>query len=205
MNPLSNPSHASSPQLADFHRERLRDAVRQTPPAALISEFIPAERARWEAQSPAAREMLIELYRQISSELDNLLPTSYPGEVLLAQASWERLLANAPITSSWPVEPNRLADLLRTLEGKGQLQEHVFASNTPIIGSLVARIRRLWYNVAARWAVQTLAQQQETFNSEFLDILGTVERSVIENDRAITQLRRRIAELETRQQSGDGQ
>jgi hypothetical protein len=194
----SQPLCADCSSLADSHRDRLRNALLQISPATLITEFVPAERARWTQEDPAAQEVLTELYRQLGPQLRRLLCSAYPGELVLAEAVWERILANpSDAPSSWPVEADRLADLLDSLQRKGRLQEHVFSSHIPIVGPLIAGFRRLWYNMAARWGVLTLANQQQAFNSELIEILDTVERFVIENDRAITQLRRRIAELES--------
>jgi hypothetical protein len=43
-------------------------------------------------------------------------------------------------------------------------KEYRFRSSIPLIGPLVARLRWLWYNVAARWALLYLMQQQEAIN-----------------------------------------
>ena len=44
------------------------------------------------------------------------------------------------------------------------LAELEFRSSVPVIGPLLSKMRSLWYSVAARWAVRSLAQQQEAFN-----------------------------------------
>ena len=46
------------------------------------------------------------------------------------------------------------------------LQEFEFRSSVPVIGPLLARLRLLWYSVAARWAVRYLIQQQEAINQQ---------------------------------------
>ncbi len=43
-------------------------------------------------------------------------------------------------------------------------KEYQFRSSSPVIGPLIARLRWLWFNVAARWAVLYLLQQQEAIN-----------------------------------------
>jgi hypothetical protein len=43
-------------------------------------------------------------------------------------------------------------------------KEYQFRSSIPLIGPLIVHLRWLWYNVAARWALLYLMQQQEALN-----------------------------------------
>jgi hypothetical protein len=54
------------------------------------------------------------------------------------------------------------------LRGQAQLREYVFTSSMPVVGGLIARLRSAWNNVATRWYVRPLAEQQSAFNHELL-------------------------------------
>ncbi len=209
--PRMSPTDPAS--LADFHCDRLRGKLRHTRPADLVTEFIPAERTRWLAESPAVQQKLTDLYCQLAPRLDRLLPPAYPGETLLARTAWREQLAGTPGDSSpWIARVNHLRDRLDELENPVPFREHLFVSHTPLIGPLIVRLRTLWHNVAARWAIRTFSDQQQTINlqmaqtlreiKETLDSIqltaDSIERTAIENDRTITQLGRRVAMLEGR-------
>jgi hypothetical protein len=154
--------------------------------------------------------MLTELYRQLGPQLRHLLPAAYPGEIALAEVAWERQLANASDTPlSWTTAINHLRGRLEMLERREEFHNYVFVSHDTLAGSLATRLRMLWYKITARLDIQTLADQQQAFNADMVqtlrevkDILDAVERIAIENDRAITQLRRRVAAMERRSPGG---
>jgi hypothetical protein len=47
------------------------------------------------------------------------------------------------------------------------LTQYEFVSAVPIVGPAIARLRTLWYNVAARWAVRHLTLQQQERNRHY--------------------------------------
>jgi GT2 family glycosyltransferase len=200
--PRMSPSDPAS--LADFHCDRLRGKLRHTRPTDLVTEFIPAERTRWLAESPTVQQTLTDLYRELAPCLDRLLPAAYPGETLLARLAWKEQLESTPGDSAhWTAKVNRLRDRLEQLENPVPFHEHLFVSDAPLIGPLIVRLRTLWHDVAARWAIRTLSDQQQAINlqmaqtlREIKEALDSIERTAIENDRAITQLGRRVAMLE---------
>lgn len=198
-------------ELADFHHDRLRSALRHTRPTTLVNELIPAERARWARENPVAQEVLTELYRRLGPELSHLLPSAYPGETLLAEVFWQENLVNCSSTSSKGItELGGLRLRLQALELKTGLRHPIPDTGTPVIGSFRVFLRKLWYYAARRWPLPTLSNQQHAFNAEVIRALHDVaefliplEETVIENDRAITMLKRRIADLERRLPADD--
>ena len=85
------------------------------------------------------------------------------------------------------------------LQEKGRLQERPFSSSVPLIGPLIVRFRSLWNNVAAKWFVRPLIEQQNEFNALLVqrlsDLEGQVVPQIIEQDREQTRLGRETAEL----------
>ncbi len=81
------------------------------------------------------------------------------------------------------------------LSEKAQLQPQPFQSRMPIIGPLIAWFRTAWNNVAARWYVQAVVEQQNRFNLLVVEQLQTIEARLIEQDRLQTELIHQLAEL----------
>ena len=80
--------------------------------------------------------------------------------------------------------------------------ERPFVSNVPVLGPLIARFRTAWNNVASRWYVHHVVEQQNAFNQlavrqletyelELAEQMALLEEQVVEQEA----LRRRVAEL----------
>lgn len=87
------------------------------------------------------------------------------------------------------------------------LQPQPFRSDKPLIGPAIAFFREQWNNVAARWYIQPLLQQQVEFNTTVLSFLTMLDsylsvnsREVVENTREINTLLEQV--LEMRQELG---
>ena len=61
---------------------------------------------------------------------------------------------------------------LAEMQGGWQIRERPFTSRAPLVGPLLARFREAWNNIATRWYVQPMIQQQSEFN---LAVLRTVQ------------------------------
>lgn len=53
---------------------------------------------------------------------------------------------------------------LTQLQQKWQVAERPFQSNTAVIGPIIARLRTIWNNIATKWYVRPIVQQQNEFN-----------------------------------------
>ncbi len=81
------------------------------------------------------------------------------------------------------------------LSEKSQLQPQPFVSRTPVVGPVIAWFRTAWNNVAARWYVQAVVEQQNHFNMLVVEQLQAMEARLIEQDRLQTELIHQLAEL----------
>ncbi|GAB4153450.1 MAG: hypothetical protein Fur0021_19260 [Candidatus Promineifilaceae bacterium] len=81
------------------------------------------------------------------------------------------------------------------LSEKAQLQPQPFQSRVPVVGPVIAWFRTAWNNVAARWYVQAVVEQQNQFNLLVVEQLRTMEARLIEQDRLQTELIHQLAEL----------
>jgi len=63
-------------------------------------------------------------------------------------------------------------EYITLLKRMWRVEPRSFVSDKPIIGALIAAFRRAWNNVAARWYVQGLLEQQVPFNHLVANILA---------------------------------
>lgn len=90
-------------------------------------------------------------------------------------------------------------EVRQTLIGrKATVQERPFVSRRPWLGPLLVRLRTAWNNVATRWYVLSLVQQQNEFNDLSVAALFDLETRLIEQDRDQTALAHQVAELTLR-------
>lgn len=66
------------------------------------------------------------------------------------------------------------SNLLAELKNRQEIHERGFVSGVPIIGPLIVRIRTQWNNVATRWYVLPLVQQQNEFNRQLVATLEDI-------------------------------
>jgi len=63
-----------------------------------------------------------------------------------------------------PDGPEQIDAALAEVEPKLRLREFRFSSPVPVIGGLIAAMRRAWHGVAGRWALQDAMRQQSDVN-----------------------------------------
>jgi len=76
-------------------------------------------------------------------------------------------------------EPSRAASAPQTVEAPiylHSLTEHEFRSAIPVLGWVIAAVRRTWYAIAAKWAIQHLMNQQQAINQATAGYLQQLER-----------------------------
>ncbi len=84
----------------------------------------------------------------------------------------------------------------QTLIGrKARVQERPFVSRRPWLGPLIVRLRMAWNNMAGRWYVLAMFQQQNEFNDLTAAALFDHETRLIEQDQDQAALARQVAEL----------
>ena len=138
-----------------YERGRLRFTLKHTSPRRFLESFVPAER---DYQMRMARG---------------------PGGDSLRMAYLEAIPAAASILARrWQADVETIDQVLLALQQLYRapradsislipaLQEFEFRSSLPVIGPVIARLRSLWYSVAARWAIRSLIEQQEAINQQ---------------------------------------
>ena len=108
-----------------------------------------------------------QAYRRTQILLQNGdAPTPQTGEVAPPDAAQAEPGTPEAVSASEPVQA-----ILQQMAADGRLREYEFVSHAPLIGPLIARFRRMWLSVAARWYVLPVLRQQSRFNAQVVDIL----------------------------------
>jgi hypothetical protein len=88
-----------------------------------------------------------------------------------------------------PISKNPFSDL----KDKQELHEHSFVSSVPVVGPFIVWFRTTWNNVATRWYVRPLIQQQNAFNQE---LILTVENLLQQIEERLSALEQIAADLD---------
>jgi hypothetical protein len=89
-------------------------------------------------------------------------------------------------------------DQARTVE-LPTLREHSFQSAVPIVGPLISLVRRALYGLTAKWGVRTVIDQQNQINQLIAQLAHDHDVWLVDQDRDLVHLTKRIAEIEIRQ------
>lgn len=215
----------ASPAYFDaFHRGRLRFVVKWTTPDVLQTRFAPAEAAWLETLVRVEQNAVRRAYRSVLRMLPTLLPD--PDACVQVCQILESLYMKAltfSVDSQHQATTTSQDSTLNRLKALQTLQEFVFQSNIPWIGSLLTHFREKWNSISTKWYVRAIIQQQSEFNRQLLEMLqqrfdeldaqfDELDVRLIETDRdetatvkslaeltiQITQINRRLAALEER-------
>jgi hypothetical protein len=150
-----SPSLSGTPTLHRYlHRGRLRFVLKHLPPQRFLGEFVPAEHAYQQDMQEVMADSLRMVYLESIPVAGSLVPRCWTTD---ARTVRQVLLALRQLYMASPFE---------SVSYEPSLQDLDFRSELPVIGPLVARLRSLWYGVAARWAVRHLVQQQQVINRQ---------------------------------------
>ncbi len=184
-------NHAETTSVTDpatvacaYERGRMRFLLKHLAPHRFLSEFVPAEKAyqlRGQGYGSPLRKAYLE---------------SIPVAVFLLARRWHADVATIDrvLLALQELYRARTWRACRTspLSFVPPLDEFEFHSSVPVIGPVIVWWRRLWYNVAARWAMRYLVQQQEAINQQ----QGACIRSLISLSQEMSRL---IMQLEGEQ------
>ncbi len=166
--------HAETTSLVDreslrlaYQRGRLRLVLKHLPPQRLLEEFVSAE-AAWQPAAIRGGESVALRLAYLEA-----IPVA---AALLARRSEERTVVLAVVAALRQLHQLAWEETRKWLDAGAAspggdlasaippLEEFEFRSTLPVIGPLISRFRSLWFNIAARWAIRYLAQQQDQIN-----------------------------------------
>lgn len=152
---------------------RLRLCLKTLSPQVWLTSFYTAERAALAEMAQAGESAMLQVaYFQAAAAAPKLLAEHWQADPTTIVQVLERL--QALLREVWlisqqtmPQAPQAaLADNVaaRSALLTGELTDIEFMSPLPVVGPLIAAFRRFWYNIAARWGIMHLRDQQQQIN-----------------------------------------
>lgn len=181
-----------------YQRGRLRFLLKHLSPDRFLTEFVPAEEdlqrpAIFGNESQALRLAYLGAIVQVAPLLREQWHADGPTIAAVVRAlqwlyhgawltDWERGLA----VTTEQLAPAQQPILLAEGSTPPPLHPFEFSSEAPVVGPLLARFRRTWYNVASRWAVQFLQEQQERINQQQASLQARYVRTLEQRIRTLS-------------------
>ena len=190
-----------------FHTGRWRYLLKHFAAAELLDETLPAEVAWLEGIAAAERRAVALAYLATRHALPDIrharsVAHARGGPDPLLDETWAALAAALDDLRDRARQDALDGGALAGLAAAATLVERPFVSSVPLFGPLIARFRTAWNNVASRWYVGHVMEQQNAFNAlavrqletyelELREQLALLEEQVVEQEA----LRRRVQEL----------
>lgn len=179
-----------------FQRGRIRFVLKHWPLERLINQFAEAETglqinfvqefgSTWPlrlAYTVAQLEMpTIAAERGIYDDREltqivNLLQQLHMRALMIELAQIYSLYDPGSVTFALTDESFSQSDAQNLVAKLPILREIEFRSTVPVVGGAIALFRRLWYAVAAKWAIRHLISQQHAINQHLVERLERLER-----------------------------
>ncbi|MCL5256418.1 MAG: glycosyltransferase family 2 protein [Chloroflexi bacterium] len=164
------------------HRNRLRFVAKHWKLGELLEGFLSSETMRLRDTMPEADRLGSDrAYREAAMNGRN------ESERSSVSGNEGRAFLETPSLRSYFGSSRHDADILR---GKWLVKEQPFHSETPVVGRLVVFLREKILNLASRWYVQPILQQQVEFNQATVqsidDVLDDVERQAEDTNSVLT-------------------
>jgi GT2 family glycosyltransferase len=187
--------------LQRFHSGRWRYLLKHFSTAQLLDETLPAETAWLERIDAAERRAASLAYLATRHALPDIRHARGAADPLPDEA-WAALATALDDLRARARQDALDSAALAGLAEAATLVERPFVSTVPLFGPLIARFRTAWNNVASRWYVGYVMEQQNAFNAlavrqletyelELREQLALLEEQVVEQE----ELRRRVQEL----------
>jgi O-antigen biosynthesis protein len=174
-------SQSSDKRTPAYHRAmergRVRFVLKNSPPDQWLSEFFPAELDFVQhVAADYARDVCAPAYDEVLMNLPSL-PPEHSDTIIqslrqlraAARQTWAAARQPAAVirevSMPEPFAPLKVPDL----------REHEFQSNVPVIGPLIAGMRRALYAATAKWPLRVALEQQMRINRQLAQRLAEHE------------------------------
>jgi len=181
---------------AAFHKNRLLFTLKHYTAAQFCDDFLPAELARLQevtiaperlALRRACWENLTDLPAILAAKGEETwFPAVRAALLQLRAACLEWQQTNYMDITNWPGQA-----LLAAMD----FQEPQFRSDKPLIGPLIVALRRQWNDMASRWYVWDLIQQQMRYNQLVGTLLDGQHSLIRGNSHEMTILIQQLQEM----------
>lgn len=162
-----------------FHTGRWRYLLKHFAPQEIVDETLPAEAAWLQTCAAREREALAAAYRTTLARTPEIWRArSAHGAAPMPPTAQSAIVAGLEALRRQAVLPPADEAGWALLQERARVAERPFTSPTPLVGPLLARLRDAWANVAVRWYVRPLTQQQNAFNLALLEEVRAAEKQL---------------------------
>jgi hypothetical protein len=189
--------------LRRFHTGRWRYLIKHFDPDEIISGTFPAEE-QWLLNTPAKECLALkQVYRTIHTGLNGIIRRRVvDGGSEVSTGKRSKLESGLLSLRQRAISQASAQQDVEKLEIAARIQETSFESPVPIFGFLIARLRSIWANIAAREQAKTFTIQQSAFNEQLLKELeemrgrlAKLELDLVTHDQKQVILKRQQAEM----------
>lgn len=209
-----------------YHRNRIRFVLKHYSEEQIWRDFLLAEVERLrvldsDVELAALRQAYAENLAVLEDRADFIANPKGASRLPVSRRRLEMLRVLESNAESVLASRNDAGSVLRDRLAKARLQfqlvEPSFVSSTPVVGPLIVTVRRLWNWMSTKWYVKGVIDQQNQFNTFFVESLRALdlsmqamESSIIERERTAVRLNTDLTILENRlrrieQQLTDGE
>jgi GT2 family glycosyltransferase len=175
-----------------MERGRLRFVLKSYQPDQLFSEFFPAEQAHLQqVAAEFACDVCVPVYDSILTNLPPLLPDHAAAIIQQLRQLRAAALRTAAVIEVAMSEPFAPLDV-------PALREYEFQSTVPVVGPLIAGVRRALYSLTAKWPLRVALDQQTRINQQLVQRLHEHELRLHEHDLRQREFEARLHEYDER-------
>ena len=157
-----------------FHSSRWRYLLKHTPAETLLNATFPAEMDWLKQRDPSLQRRLAAVYRQTLFALPEIWQTrTADGAAAVPPDTQYQITEKLLGLHHTAMQAFQLSTDFNQFAQAATVEERPFISTTPLIGSILVKLRTLWLNMAARWYIRPLTGQQNSFNHALLHELQT--------------------------------
>ncbi len=165
-------TQTTDPRSTAYHqamlRGRLRFVLKNQSTDQLLNDFFPAEQDHLQSLSDdAARTIYAPAYLSVLLKLPRITPRAARTAIVkqLSALHITALRLETPHVPHLPEIKDVIMSETSTPIHVPALHEHDFRSNVAVVGPLIQAVRRVVYNLTARWGVMAVLQQQNYINA----------------------------------------
>jgi GT2 family glycosyltransferase len=179
--------------LQRFHAGRWRYLLKHFAEEELTDSTLPAEMAWLDSLDGKERRAASLAYLATARGLPGIWPAREgDGAAPVSPAGREALAAGLTGLRARAQIPPFDAGALARLAAAATLEEKPFQSDAPLLGPLIARFRTAWNDVASRWYVAHVVDQQNIFNRLAVEQLAEYEKELAEMEELMALLEEQV-------------
>lgn len=183
-----------------MHSSRWRYLLKHYSPEMLLQETMPAEHNWLTQRDSIERLAAAHAYWHTLHTLPHIL-TSRTTHGNLPLTLNQQVQLRQALYTLWQQAHTPDLRLLHTLQNRAILSEPIFVSTFPLLGKLIATFRTHWNNIATRWYLRPILQQQSRYNQLLTQQLHHQQQRLHQQAEELLLLQQAIAEYKAKTHS----